>query len=82
MPREYVYTDFAGNGETAPQMAVSVGWQKEDHGGYVQLATIENGKEHSFDPSSGLYISLDRRQINHVIRLLRKARDQAYGRDE
>lgn len=30
----------------------------------------------------GRYVELDRDQLNHLIRQLRTARDQAYGRDE
>jgi len=89
MPREYVYSEAWRAAEqgitgvnTEFQMAASVGWSKEENGGYVQLATIRNGSEHSFDPCDGLYMTMDRRQINELIRLLRKARDQAYGRDE
>lgn len=31
---------------------------------------------------SGWYVDLDRKGINDLIRVLRKARDQAFGRDE
>lgn len=34
------------------------------------------------DGARGLYSSLDRHAINELIRVLRKARDQAFGRDE
>jgi hypothetical protein len=89
MPREYVYgahwpdTDPKEWGENTPfQMCASIGWSREDAGGGVQLATVRNGAEHSFDSEDGLYMDLDRRGINELIRLLRKARDQAFGRDE
>ena len=32
--------------------------------------------------ATGLYSTLDRRQVNDLIRILRRARDAAYGRDE
>ncbi len=32
--------------------------------------------------TNGMYVNLDRRGINELIRTLRRARDQAYGRDE
>lgn len=92
MPREYIYgpvwwiqkdeaqIDEVPNKEY--QLAVSVGWSKEDHGGVVQIATVRNGSEGSFDPQNGLYMDLDRSKINDLIKLLRKARDQAYGKDE
>jgi hypothetical protein len=82
MPREYVYTDWQADetGESvAPQFLVSVGWQR---GCDVQLATVKNGKEDSHDPVDGLYLTLRRNEINSLIRKLRHARDQAYGRDE
>jgi hypothetical protein len=75
MPREYVYTDAANPDGTAPQRAVSVGWHES---GYVQLATVVNDET----MSEGQFADLDRRQINDLIRLLRKARDRAFGRDE
>jgi len=87
MPREYVYSPAARPDEQGTfgenleaQIAVSVGWARE--GGDVQLATIRNGQEHSFDPCAGLYADLGRKQINDLIRLLRRARDHAFGRDE
>lgn len=33
-------------------------------------------------PTLGWYVNLDRHQINDLIRILRRARDQAFGRDE
>lgn len=30
----------------------------------------------------GYYVGLNRRQVNHLIKTLRRARDQAFGRDE
>jgi len=32
--------------------------------------------------ADGFYVTLDRQGINHLIRHLRRARDQAFGRDE
>jgi hypothetical protein len=32
--------------------------------------------------SQGFYVSLDRKGVNDLIRYLRRARDQAFGRDE
>lgn len=56
---------------------VSVGWNKP---GGVQLATL-NGLYSDDDFQAGWYIELDRVEINDLIRLLRKARDGAYGAD-
>ncbi len=81
MPRESVYgSDDSGH-------AVKVGWSPQ---GCVQVGV---GGPHEFRfteplPSgvtasySDLWVSLDRHQINTLIRHLRKARDTAYGRDE
>lgn len=89
MPREYVYgpacyaEDQGQFGEnTQHQVAASVGWSRQQSGGHVQLATIRNGKEGSFAPEDGLYMDMDRAAISRLIRLLRRARDQAFGRDE
>jgi hypothetical protein len=86
MPREYVYgpawiaAEQNVTGEnTDYQLCASVGWSKN---GFVQLATIRNGKEDSYDPQDGLYMDLDRKTINDLIRLLRKARNGAFGKDE
>lgn len=71
MPKERIYTpniDFE----------VIVGWQ-QDVG--VQLATVRAGS-HSYDPADGLYVDLSRDGINRLIKTLRKARDQAFGKDE
>jgi hypothetical protein len=71
MPREFITnpdTDFI----------VSVGW---DRNGNVQVATLNTLYE---DPSveAGWYVEVNRSEINDLIRLLRKARDGAFGRDE
>lgn len=91
MPREYVESMFTGqpvhldDGEgniqalaALPSFRVQVGWGDND---YVQVATV-NPAERLGTVESGLYVDLDRKGINDLIRLLRKARDRAYGRDE
>lgn len=91
MPKEYVYGPkaFLSSGDAKytcanpeAEFAATVGWSRLDNGGVVQLATIRNGQEQSFEPEHGLYMELDRVGINDLIRLLRRARDQAFGRDE
>lgn len=57
------------------QMVAVVGWSKE--GEHVQVATILKD-----DPEDGWYVDLNRAEINRLIKALRTARDQAYGRDE
>lgn len=44
--------------------------------------TLLNLLDTTYGPMDGLYVSLDRTRINRLIKLLRKARDAAYGRDE
>ncbi len=46
------------------------------------LAVVINGEERTLPHFNSLWGTLDRAQINRLIRLLRKARDDAYGRDE
>ena len=47
----------------------------------VQLATIDLEMDES-DPARGMFADMDRGAINRLIQVLRRARDQAYGRDE
>ncbi len=45
-----------------------------------KLATLPDHPQPNFD---GWYVSLEQRQdVNRLIRVLRRARDQAFGRDE
>lgn len=82
MPKEFVDSKYRG--ETYPvkvndvevgrrpveETRVVVGWSKE--GEHVQIATIAPDSE---------FMQLDRDGLNRLIRLLRKARDGAYGAD-
>ena len=65
---------------------VDVRWNRD--AGYVQIVTKEtdafggrlvDGEIHYTD---GYYVDLDRGAINGLIRNLRRARDQAFGKDE
>lgn len=86
MPKEYIRNSQIGvNTHTGEEVdlnphQVEVGWSKE--AGHVQIATTDPKCEDTFSKEAGLYFELDRRSINDLIRLLRKARDQAFGRDE
>lgn len=89
MPKEYIHDS------TTKMFKTKVGWSKED--GHVQIATVTNSKRlglSEFNPHTeawtpvetggtdeGWHVTLDRKEINDLIRLLRKARDQAFGRD-
>jgi hypothetical protein len=93
MPREIVRSCFfdALNINDDVQSFVQVGWSRE---GFVQIATVapkgaiapwdDEQQRHVIadvhDP--GWWIDLDRHGINNLIRLLRKARDAAFGKDE
>ena len=61
---------------------VKVGWGKEQE--YVEVAVLHHGEATADSPAaeSGWFAQLDRTGINRLIRTLRQARDQAYGRDE
>lgn len=86
MPRELVYSKEALSGQVADAVVehVAVGWSKGD--GLVQLGVVHGDKvkvtiDGGDDVVSGLWMDLDREQINRLIRSLRRARDSAYGAD-
>jgi len=62
-------------------LRTEIRWSRER--GDVQLATVaDTPPEATGTGGEGWHVSLDRRQINELIRHLRRARDQAFGRDE
>lgn len=90
--RQYPVAPVPENEEQPKPMVpiVDVRWGREQ--GFVQVVTkaedAEGGRWMGDDYSvqahvtDGLYVDLDRDQINRLIRNLRRARDQAFGRDE
>lgn len=85
MPKELIYSAPALQpGQTSSYVVehLAVGWQRNRH---VQIGVVHgppaeltiNGER--ADP--GLFMDLDRGQINRLIHTLRRARDQAYGPD-
>ena len=98
MPKEVVYgvTRPPENPDGTPaeqvgRLQVEVIWIGKDSGGnFVQMVTKEvrslDGGRLSDDEgihyTDGLLVDLDRAGINRLIRNLRRARDQAFGRDE
>lgn len=88
MPAEKVYGEQRSQKEVPPMVPiVDVRWNRE--GGYVQIVTkVEDpfGGRFSDDEgihyTDGMYVDLGRKEINQLIRNLRRARDQAFGRDE
>lgn len=94
MPKEKIVGDsfspaFGTPEEPTGRSVAVVGWDRET--GHVQLVTkCESMIGGRFVPeedegvhyTDGFYVTLDRRGINDLIRHLRRARDQAFGRDE
>lgn len=93
MPKQYIYSDQYGREailvdqtedgpvertEVVNTDAIKVGWSKE--AGDVSLTILDHDKDP--DGFEGRHISLDRGGINALIRTLRKARDDSFGRDE
>lgn len=90
MPRETIR-------ERGSSRAVVVGWQKDtdvqvgtvdDNASagldvwYPGQSRPAEGVSTSAGVSSGFFATLDRQGVNDLIRILRKARDAAFGRDE
>lgn len=89
MPKEVV--------ATADQHDVEVAWGRDAGYVQVGTVAAEHHSleeflEHARAPENdgpgvaaqyrGLFGTLDRNGVNHLIRVLRRARDQAFGRDE
>jgi hypothetical protein len=71
MPKETI------NDPRNPGRVVEVRWARDVD---VKVGTVDPGKE-ADDEGRGLYADLDRLGINNLIRVLRRARDAAYGAD-
>lgn len=88
MPKEIVHGDAPFGPDDDPlEVATEVRWSRETE--HVQIATVlrnrstgENQDLAGRDVCGGMFCTLDRRGINDMIRYLRRARDQAFGRDE
>ena len=91
MPKVYVegLHDYYETEDADPDKSViCVRWGRET--GDVQVVTRLRDAEVFFSEDSdavipakyGWHVELDRRGINELIRNLRRARDQAFGRDE
>jgi hypothetical protein len=87
MPRELLSV----SGLTQDPVAIDVAWGRGTH---VQMATLSHPELPSLSGSleftttpdeptrQGFYVDMSRESINRLIRVLRKARDQAFGVDE
>ena len=85
MPKELIHDEHQYSGDHPNQECVTeVRWSRE--GEHVQIATtlIEMADHSPVERKvqGGWYVTLNRRTINDLIRHLRRARDQAFGRDE
>lgn len=88
MPRETISSQL--------DFPVEVSWGREH--AYVQIGAIMKEPQNDLEPQNlqelleswgpsastarGLFAQLDREALNKLIRVLRRARDQAYGKDE
>lgn len=72
MPRETIGRMEQGG------FVVQVGW---DHAGSVQVG-VGDPAGPTGDPAASLWSNLGRSEINWLIRVLRRARNAAYGGDE
>lgn len=50
--------------------------------GPMSIGTVPIVEPYEYLVTDGFYVDLDRRGVNDLIRHLRRARDQAFGRDE
>lgn len=90
MPKEAVYGEqMQATSESAPIVPiVEVRWGRD--GGYVQVVSKATdasdgrfaGDSEETHFTDGYHVDLSRHAINDLIRHLRRARDQAFGRDE
>jgi hypothetical protein len=79
MPKEYI------RGQLSPDDISNdarISWDRLENGGIVQMAIFKNDGSYEEEHEKPQYMTLDRPAINDIIRILRRARDQAYGRDE
>lgn len=85
MPRENIRNPRAEATDEVVDL-IAVGWRNEGDVGSVQLGVVETARVNisvggkPLD-DKGLFMDLDRQQINRLIRNLQRARDQAYGAD-
>lgn len=85
MPKEVIHSAQQYSGDYPTQEGIlEIRWHRD--GEYCQIATVlVEMADHSpiqREVNGGWYVDLDRHKINDLIRHLRRARDQAYGRDE
>lgn len=79
MPKEIVGSKHP---EDHPGLVLQIRWGRDS--AHVEVATVnEDGAELEPTPEgNGWFVQLSRYGINEAIRILRRARDQAFGKDE
>lgn len=83
MPKEAIYDD-------AGTFDLMVGWSPgkyvqvgiETHSGATLVDQLGCGADPVHPTFTGVWGTFDRAGLNRAIRMLRKARDEAFGRDE
>lgn len=76
MPKEVIYDPYMNDGGVRTEIR----WSRD---GFIQLATVaDEAPGPSGLGAEGWFVHLDRKAVNELIRYLRRARDQAFGRDE
>lgn len=85
MPKEVVHNSEQYSGDYPTQNCIAeVRWSRDSE--YVQVATVlVELADHSpvrREVEGGWYLNLSRTGINDLIRHLRRARDQAFGKDQ
>lgn len=85
MPKELIRDLYYDHDDDAvsegSQAALRVGWSKE--ASHVEIATIapDDQRLEPTPEGNGWFVQLDRAGLNRAIRVLRQARDDAYGKD-
>ena len=83
MPREVIHDNrhLPGSDNSTP-LAVEVQWGRDGDVGIASVNLENSEGEKRYTSEYGWVVTLPRTQLNHLIRTLRRARDQAYGADE
>lgn len=89
MPKEYVhdidydrtYTTEDDKKVYMGEKAAMIGWTKDPGGAPVSLAIVDRGEDPDGMAESVVYLNLDRYGLNRMIKILRQARDGAFGKD-
>jgi len=81
MPKETVISTTGFDENVSRGLRAEIHWGRD--GQFVQLATVADElPQQSGFGAQGWFVTLDRNGVNAMIRHLRRARDQAFGRDE